>query len=75
MENEKIKNVMLWLNIIKGYADYISDDDITIAINTKGILVAVSTNSGKSVYIPIKKCCITAAYADVTSYVTDFQVW
>ena len=53
MENEKIKNVMLWLNIIKGYADYISDDDITIAINTKGILVAVSTNSGKSVYIPI----------------------
>ena len=53
MENEKIKNVMLWLEIIKGYADYISDDDITIAINTKGILAAVSTNSGKSVYIPI----------------------
>ena len=53
MENEKIKNVMLWLEIIKGYADFISDDDITIAINTKGILAAVSTNSGKSVYIPI----------------------
>lgn len=53
MENEKIKNVMLWLNIIKGYSDYIADDDITIAINTKGILAAVSTNSGKSVYIPI----------------------
>ena len=53
MENEKIKNVMAWLNIIKGYADYIVDDDITIAINTKGILVAVSTNIGKSVYIPI----------------------
>ena len=53
MENEKIKNVMAWLNIIKGYADYIIDDDITIAINTKGILVAVSTNTGKSVYIPI----------------------
>ena len=53
MENEKIKNVMLWLNIIKGYADCILDDDITIAINTKGILVAVSTNTGKSVYIPI----------------------
>ena len=53
MENEKIKNVMAWLNIIKGYADYIVDDDITIAINTKGILVAVSTNTGKSVYIPI----------------------
>ena len=53
MENNKIKNVMAWLNIIKGYADYIVDDDITIAINTKGILVAVSTNTGKSVYIPI----------------------
>ena len=53
MENEKIKNVMAWLNIIKGYANYIVDDDITIAINTKGILVAVSTNTGKSVYIPI----------------------
>ena len=53
MENEKIKNVMLWLNIIKGYADYISDDDITIAINTKGILVAVSNNSGDAIYIPI----------------------
>ena len=53
MENEKIKNVMAWLNIIKGYADYIVDDDITIAINTKGILAAVSTNTGKSVYIPI----------------------
>ena len=25
MENEKIKNVMAWLNIIKGYADYIVD--------------------------------------------------
>ena len=55
MENEKIKNVMAWLNIIKGYADYIVDDDITIAINTKGILVAVSTNTGKSVYIPINE--------------------
>ena len=53
MENEKIKDVMAWLNIIKGYADYIVDDNITIAINTKGILVAVSTNTGKSVYIPI----------------------
>lgn len=53
MGNNKIKNVMAWLNIIKGYADYIVDDDITIAINTKGILVAVSTNTGKSVYIPI----------------------
>ena len=55
MENEKIKNVMAWLNIIKGYADYIVDNDITIAINTKGILVAVSTNTGKSVYIPINE--------------------
>ena len=35
------------------WSDFISDDDITIAINTKGIMVAVSTNSGKSVYIPI----------------------
>ena len=55
MENEKIKNVMAWLNIIKGYADFIVDDDITIAINTKGILVAVSTNTGKSVYLPINE--------------------
>ena len=53
MENNKIKNVMLWLEDIKGYADFIVDDDITIAINTRGILVAVSTNTGKSVYIPI----------------------
>ena len=53
MENEKIKSVMLWLNVIKGYADFILDDDLTIAINTKGILAAVSTNTGKSVYIPI----------------------
>ena len=47
MENNKIKNVMLWLEVIKGYADFIVDDDITIAINTKGILVEVSTNTGK----------------------------
>lgn len=53
MENNKIKNVMLWLEYIKGYVDFIVNDDITIAINTKGILVAVSTNNGKSVYIPI----------------------
>ena len=53
MENNKIKNVMLRLEVIKGYADFIVADDITIAINTKGILVAVSTNTGKSVYIPI----------------------
>ena len=53
MENNKIKNVIFWLDAIKGYADFMVDDDITIAINTRGVLVAVSTNSGKSVYIPI----------------------
>ena len=71
MENEKIKNVMLWLNIIKGYADYISDDDITIAINTKGILAAVSTNSGKSVYIPINEN--TQDVDIVTEIVNEFK--
>ena len=53
MENEKIKNVMLWLEVIKSYADFILEDDITIAINTKGILAAVSNNSGDAIYIPI----------------------
>ena len=71
MENEKIKNVMLWLEIIKGYADFISDDDITIAINTKGILAAVSTNSGKSVYIPID--ADTQDVDIVTEIVNEFK--
>ena len=71
MENEKIKNVMLWLEIIKGYADFISDDDITIAINTKGILAAVSTNSGKSVYIPINEN--TQDVDIVTEIVNEFK--
>ena len=71
MENEKIKNVMAWLNIIKGYADYIVDDDITIAINTKGILVAVSTNTGKSVYIPINEN--TQDVDIVTEIVEEFK--
>ena len=71
MENEKIKNVMAWLNIIKGYADYIVDDDITIAINTKGILVAVSTNTGKSVYIPINEN--TQDVDTVTEIVNEFK--
>ena len=71
MENEKIKNVMAWLNIIKGYADYIVDDDITIAINTKGILVAVSTNNGKSVYIPINEN--TQDVDIVTEIVNEFK--
>ena len=71
MENEKIKNVMLWLEIIKGYADFISDDDITIAINTKGILAAVSTNSGKSVYIPINTN--TQDVDIVTEIVNEFK--
>ena len=71
MENEKIKNVMAWLNIIKGYADYIVDDDITIAINTKGILVAVSTNTGKSVYIPINEN--TQDVDIVTEIVKEFK--
>ena len=71
MENEKIKNVMAWLNIIKGYADFIVDDDITIAINTKGILVAVSTNTGKSVYIPINEN--TQDVDIVTEIVNEFK--
>ena len=71
MENEKIKNVMAWLNIIKGYANYIVDDDITIAINTKGILVAVSTNTGKSVYIPINEN--TQDVDTVTEIVNEFK--
>ena len=71
MENEKIKNVMAWLNIIKGYADYIVDDNITIAINTKGILVAVSTNTGKSVYIPINEN--TQDVDIVTEIVKEFK--
>ena len=71
MENEKIKNVMAWLNIIKGYADYIVDDDITIAINTKSILVAVSTNTGKSVYIPINEN--TQDVDIVTEIVKEFK--
>ena len=71
MENEKIKNVMAWLNIIKGYADYIVDDDITIAINTKGILVAFSTNTGKSVYIPINEN--TQDVDIVTEIVNEFK--
>ena len=71
MENEKIKNVMAWLNIIKGYANYIVDDDITIAINTKGILVAVSTNTGKSVYIPINEN--TQDVDIVTEIVKEFK--
>lgn len=71
MENEKIKNVMAWLNIIKGYADYIVDDHITIAINTKGILVAVSTNTGKSVYIPINEN--TQDVDIVTEIVNEFK--
>ena len=71
MENNKIKNVMAWLNIIKGYADYIVDDDITIAINTKGILVAVSTNTGKSVYIPINEN--TQDVDIVTEIVNEFK--
>ena len=71
MENEKIKNVIAWLNIIKGYADYIVDDDITIAINTKGILVAVSTNTGKSVYIPINEK--TQDVDIVTEIVNEFK--
>ena len=71
MENNKIKNVMAWLNIIKGYANYIVDDDITIAINTKGILVAVSTNTGKSVYIPINEN--TQDVDIVTEIVNEFK--
>ena len=71
MENEKIKNVMAWLNIIKGYANYIVDDDIIIAINTKGILVAVSTNTGKSVYIPINEN--TQDVDIVTEIVNEFK--
>lgn len=68
MENEKIKNVMLWLEVIKGYADFVLDDDITIAINTKGILAAVSNNSGDAIYIPINT---NSQDADIVSEIVD----
>lgn len=68
MENNKIKNVMLWLEVIKGYADFILDDDITIAINTKGILAAVSNNSGDAIYIPINT---NSQDADIVSEIVD----
>ena len=53
MENKKLKGVMDWLKILKGYADYILNDDIAIAVNTQNVLVAVSSKSGRSAYIPI----------------------
>ena len=53
MENKKLKGVMDWLKILKGYADYILNDDIAIAVNTQNVLVAVSSKSSRSVYIPI----------------------
>lgn len=53
MENKKLKGVMDWLKILKGYSDYILNDDIAIAVNTQNVLVAVSSKSGRSVYIPI----------------------
>ena len=68
MENNKIKNVMLWLEVIKGYADFILDDDITIAINTKGILAAVSNNSGDAIYIPINT---NSQDVDIVSEIVD----
>ena len=53
MENKKLKGVMDWLKVLKGYADYILNDDIAIAVNTQNVLVAVSSKSGRSAYIPI----------------------
>ena len=53
MENKKLKGVMDWLKVLKGYADYILNDDIAIAVNTQNVLVAVSSKSSRTVYIPI----------------------
>ena len=53
MENEKLKKTMSWLEILKGYADYILNDDIVIAISTQNVLMAVSSKSGRSTYIPL----------------------
>lgn len=71
MENNKIKNVMLWLEYIKGYVDFIVNDDITIGINTKGILTAVNTNNGELVCIPINEN--TQDVDIVTEIVKEFK--
>ena len=71
MENNKINYVMLWLEYIKGYVDFIVNDDITIGINTKGILTAVNTNNGELVCIPINEN--TQDVDIVTEIVKEFK--
>ena len=68
MENEKLKKTMGWLEILKGYADYILNDDIVIAINTQNVLMAVSSKSGRSTYIPINS---DVGDADIVSAIVD----
>ena len=68
MENKKLKGVMDWLKILKGYADYILNDDIAIAVNTQNVLVAVSSKSGRSAYIPINS---DVGDADIVSAIVD----
>ena len=68
MENKKLKGVMDWLKILKGYADYILNDDIAIAVNTQNVLVAVSSKSGRSAYIPINS---DVGDADIVSAIVE----
>lgn len=68
MENEKLKKTMSWLEILKGYADYILNDDIVIAINTQNVLMAVSSKSGRSIYIPINS---SVEDVDIVSAIVD----
>ena len=68
MENKKLKGVMDWLKVLKGYADYILNDDIAIAVNTQNVLVAVSSKSGRSAYIPINS---DVGDADIVSAIVE----
>lgn len=68
MENKKLKDVMGWLEDLKGYADYILNDDIAIAVNTQNVLVAISSKSGRSVYIPINS---SVEDVDIVSAIVD----
>ena len=68
MENETLKKTMSWLEILKGYADYILNDDIVIAINTQNVLMAVSSKSGRSIYIPINS---SVEDVDIVSEIVD----
>ena len=59
---------MDWLKILKGYADYILNDDIAIAVNTQNVLVAVSSKSGRSASIPINS---DVGDADIVSAIVE----